>query len=736
MKRVEILVLILLSCTVGVGQQVELRGKVSIHNSKYNSGKIQYVNDAFITAPFTKSGMSDSEGNFQLNFVGQDPGLAIPIKAEKSGYEVVNQYDLQQVIIGRKLPLGIYLTTEGLLAEAQTELYNIAKSQQLQQKDALIAKLRLENAESEAIIQQLEARFGRDIKDRFEAETVLLEKFEALQRELPKYALELAKKNLDFASAQYIEAYEFFKNGEIEKAIKTLDDSKIQALYSNALTNISKGEELQKQGAEQVDLGYEQINQVIELQKLKATNLMIAFRSVEAIAVYESLIDIYKNIGSDQLELARIYDKLSMAYFYSGDFNKALQIEKSAVAIKREFGENVKLGLAESLHWLANIQESLDLFNDAEQNNLEAIEIREAKLSPNDGKLADSYNNLSGVYRRKGDLDKSLQLAERATKIWEASGAYNVVYGYNRMGLTLKAKGEPEASYNYFKKAVDIYEKVHGTDHRMTAAGYNNLAYALMSLNRTQEALDYQMKAIAILEKDLDESHPYIGKTYLNLGSAYKDIGENEKARKLLLKALQILESRFGPEYSDVATANGHLGFVAYQLGEFDKAVSYQEKSLKIRQKIYDPNHADVGTSHLAMGIIYQGAGALEKAEFHLKRALEIRLNLYGTTHGETLASRSRLASLYEARIEYESALEQTMLVYEIDKKSSGPSNPYTMDGCLNIVRFNILLKNHEDAKKYYQIAAEQIDSVDERFKESFEQRLQVLEKEIEKIRN
>ena len=117
-------------------QQIELKGQVSIHNSKYNTGSVQYVSDAYVSAPLTKPSNSDSQGRFQLGFVGLDPGTSITLDVEKSGLEVVNRYDLQDVVIGRKTPLRVFVTNKGNLANAQTELYNVSRKALFAKKDA------------------------------------------------------------------------------------------------------------------------------------------------------------------------------------------------------------------------------------------------------------------------------------------------------------------------------------------------------------------------------------------------------------------------------------------------------------------------------------------------------------------------------------------------------------------------------------------------------------------------
>jgi hypothetical protein len=138
-------------------QQVELRGTVAVHNSKYETGEVIYVQNAYLSAPFTVPATSDVEGVFVLEFVGLASGTALKIEAEKAGLEVVNTRELEEVVIGRKFPLRIYVAEKGKLAQAQTELYKISKQALFARRDALIARLRADTEESQAAMAELQA---------------------------------------------------------------------------------------------------------------------------------------------------------------------------------------------------------------------------------------------------------------------------------------------------------------------------------------------------------------------------------------------------------------------------------------------------------------------------------------------------------------------------------------------------------------------------------------------------
>ena len=55
-----------------LAQKITLKGQVSIHNSKYETGTIRYVSNAYASAPFAGSDDTDDLGKFGLTFTGID----------------------------------------------------------------------------------------------------------------------------------------------------------------------------------------------------------------------------------------------------------------------------------------------------------------------------------------------------------------------------------------------------------------------------------------------------------------------------------------------------------------------------------------------------------------------------------------------------------------------------------------------------------------------------------------
>ena len=270
-------------------QEINLQGQVSIHNSLYDTGTIEYVSNAYIRAGSTKPAITDDEGRFSLRFVGLETGTQVDVDVEKAGYEVVNAYELERVIIGRKLPLRVYLAKKGVLAVAQTELYKISKEALFASRDSTIARL---ERDSETVISDLEAQFGQEIGNFSEAKELINRKIESLERRLPETTQKLATVNLDFASALYKKAYQHFKDGEIKEAIEVLNEARLEQSIKDAVSQIAEGEKLEGIGKELQEKGQLQFYQELDSYRLKLESHYLLFEYRDALRIQETIVQI------------------------------------------------------------------------------------------------------------------------------------------------------------------------------------------------------------------------------------------------------------------------------------------------------------------------------------------------------------------------------------------------------------------------------------------------------------
>ncbi|MFM9949519.1 MAG: tetratricopeptide repeat protein [Saprospiraceae bacterium] len=331
-------IFILLNVNLSTAQQIPLTGQVSILNSKYNTGKIEYVKDAYVSSPFTKPDDTDDNGIFHMEFVGIKEGVSIQLNVEKPGFEVVNKRDLLDVVIGRKTTFRVFLAPKGQLALAQTELYQVNIKSLTARYDQTIKRLRQEGAESRAAISQLEEQLGRTIANRFEAEELLNEQLASLKKRLPEIAVELASANLDFASDMYRKAYEYFKAGEIEKTIEALDETKLDAEAKDVINNIAQLDS----NISNLDTAHlfvqKQLSLSFESYRLKARSFLKNLQPREALTQYENALKLLQeNPDGRHQELADTYEEAAAVYRENGNTQKALEYLVAGIQTKEAY---------------------------------------------------------------------------------------------------------------------------------------------------------------------------------------------------------------------------------------------------------------------------------------------------------------------------------------------------------------------------------------------------------------
>ena len=371
------------------------------------------------------------------------------------------------------------------------ELFKVSQRALFASRDQMIARLRGEKAQSEAAMEELQKRFGQALKDRFAAEDLLRKKVEEQQKQLPMFAMDLAKKNLDNASALYIEAYELFREGKILEVIALLDEEKLQASRQQtkqATAAIKKEKALLAVREEQ---NQQQIQQLISTFTLKADALALEFRYAEVAAQYQEIIDIHIENELAKKALAGWYDKLGGILNDNGTYPPALEVFEKALAI------------------------------------------RELLLDAKDPLLATSYNNIGNTYAFLGRYEASLTFHQKALAIREEvldATHPDIVISYNHVGAAYSHLGKHQKALAFHQKALFIQEKVLGVNHPDLASLYTNIGATYSRMGQLKKALDFQQKVISIHEKVLDAKHPLLAVSYDNIGVTYSYMGNDEKA--------------------------------------------------------------------------------------------------------------------------------------------------------------------------------------------------------------
>ena len=227
-------------------QDISLPGVVVEQNSKYKTGTVHYLSKVSLRSiPSSTPTQSDEQGNFSLVFSDYRGGSSIRVFAQKSGYEVVNQKELEQAaVLGRYQPLKVVMCKVGELAENQVKYYNIgveAIEESYQRKIALLDK---GGKEKDALIQSLRERHKVLLTEKASILFYLeKDKAEALAQ-VHTFSERFAEVNLDDADSLYIAAYEAYLDKRIEDVYRILDLQVLEQNMEKAKLEIARGKAL------------------------------------------------------------------------------------------------------------------------------------------------------------------------------------------------------------------------------------------------------------------------------------------------------------------------------------------------------------------------------------------------------------------------------------------------------------------------------------------------------------
>ena len=161
---------------------------------------------------------------------------------------------------------------------------------------------------------------------------------------------------------------------------------------------------------------------------------------------------------------------------------------------------------AQGIEWKTLNDEVMSLYRQGQYDRAvvvakKALEVAEKAVGPNHPSVAQSLNNLAGLYNTKGQY----------------------------------AQAEP-----LFKRALVIREKALGPEHPDVAASLNNLAALYATQGQYTQAEPLYKRALAIQEKALGPEHPDMAASLNNLAGLYRKTGRDKEAEALEKRAKAI----------------------------------------------------------------------------------------------------------------------------------------------------------------------------------------------------
>ncbi|XP_034232151.1 G-protein-signaling modulator 2 isoform X2 [Thrips palmi] len=311
--------------------------------------------------------------------------------------------------------------------------------------------------------------------------------------------------------------------------------------------------------------------------------------------------------GTDDLRtLSAIYSQLGNAYFYLGDYAKAMQYHKHDLTLARTMGD--KLGEAKSSGNLGNTLKVMGKFDEA-------------------------------MICCKRHLEISRDLGD---KLSEGRALYNLGNVYHAKGKHIGRVGQqepgefPEDVRTCLKEAVHYYEEnlklmreLNDTAAQGRACG--NLGNTYYLLGDFQQAIRYHEERLKIAREFGDRAAERRANS--NLGNSHIFLGEFEAAAEHYKRTL-VLAQELGDRAVE-AQACYSLGNTYTLLRDYQTAIEYHLRHLIIAQQLMD--RVGEGRACWSLGNAHAAMANHEKALHFATRHLEISKEL-GDPMGQATA--------------------------------------------------------------------------------------------------
>jgi tetratricopeptide (TPR) repeat protein len=273
------------------------------------------------------------------------------------------------------------------------------------------------------------------------------------------------------------------------------------------------------------------------------------------------------------------------------------------------------------------------------QNHLPIVE----KYQFNRG-LHALHNSQAFLLVLQGHLDSARAILtdlEKNTYPYEISNTYNII------GIIHAYRSEYPEAMEYFKRAIEIREKIG--DKRGLATSYNNLASTYFYRGEYNEALRFYEKSEQMRLSIRDEKG--LGDCYNNIANIYYIQAQYPKALEYYQKSLRIREKL--ADRQALAALYNNISYLHNQQGDHSRAILYLKKAISIQEKINDKRGLCRSYDNLAQ--FYMETNMQDSSFFYFERAMRIQSEM-GDKH--TMATTyNNIANLYRNIHRYSEAI-------------------------------------------------------------------------------
>jgi tetratricopeptide (TPR) repeat protein len=274
---------------------------------------------------------------------------------------------------------------------------------------------------------------------------------------------------------------------------------------------------------------------------------------------YKRAIEVGKLAVKNYPKNPKAYGCLGYAYYKVGELNLALENLEKAESLTSN-----KEDLMYIYHIMGQISHRIGYLDVALLYYIISLSL--AKGLGNTDEQAGLLNDIGGIYKDKGELDKALSSYEESLRL--ETNEKEKASIYNNIAVVYYQKGDYQKAVKYFQKAIEIDEK-YGNYHGV-AIHKLNLGDTYIEMKDYEKAKKYLFEGLEGVKKVGDKLWEATG--YVYLGKLYRDKGNKIEAKEYFTRAYNLYKS---------IGAEGYAQNVLEGIKELDKSNEKLNKSNK-----------------------------------------------------------------------------------------------------------------------------------------------------------
>jgi serine/threonine protein kinase/Tfp pilus assembly protein PilF len=395
----------------------------------------------------------------------------------------------------------------------------------------------------------------------------------------------------------------------------------------------------------------------------------------EALAQFERALDIRRTeFGAADVSTLRTSMDIATTDWKRSAYEEAEARLVAILPILRTHVREKPRMLVSALNVLGSVHVSQSRYDDAERVQLEAVQIADNALDPDDVERLVAKVNLADAYANQSRFDLASatfsDLIEQMQRILGPKHPHTLGAQLSLANL-LYEKADYEGAEAIYRQCLDSQRETLGEEHPDTLQSMNLLGRLCWQVGRYDEAERLHSRALEVRRRVLGEDHDHTLVSMNNLALVYRKQNRLDEAESLYKRVIDLRRKRDGGATADLLSAINNLAMLYHARNELEKALPLHRETVDTGRELLGERHALTLIYQANLALAYEKLGQYEEALPILERTAEGERALHPegywglgatlTSYGHCLTQLGRMDEAQVALLEAYSILESTL---------------------------------------------------------------------------